>query len=198
MPHTTPTLLAIAAASACTAPALAQAILFDTSLSGAFPMPGERTTITMSASFNPLDYAMAGIRTDLVGLEVQGRLENPRLIAPMDGPGTSEGILSGEGYADIIAGQLNFPPAGIFADPTNPIAFWAVDWVFEFDDPSNPVLLHVVTDTSRFDVYTDRLLATSEFRIDDLEEGELLIVVPAPAGAIALLGGFTLATRRRR
>ncbi|MEQ8317780.1 MAG: hypothetical protein RIE77_02185 [Phycisphaerales bacterium] len=196
----TPAILAITVASACTAPTLAQAILIEADLPGGLPMPGDRTTITMSAGFNPLDYAMAAIGTDLVINQVQGRLEDPRLIAPMNGPGTSAGAVSGTGVDGIIAGQLNFPLAGIYADPTNPIAFWAVDWIYEpgGPGPGSDVLLHVVTETTRFDVYTDRLLATSEFRVDELEEGELLIVVPAPSSAVALVGGLALASRRRR
>ncbi len=191
-------LASAALAVAVAAPAMAQAIHIQAGVSGGIPMPGDRSIITMTASFSPMDYAMAGIGTDLVINEIQGRLENPRLIAPMDGPGTTAGAVSATGIDGIIAGQLNFPIAGIYADPTNPIAFWAVDWVYEVDDPSNPVLIDVVTRTRRFDVYTDRLLATSEFRVDELEEGALLIAVPAPAGWLPLLAGVPLASRRRR
>lgn len=175
------------------AAALAQAIHFD--ITG-IPSPGGTETITMSASFNPLDYAVAAVGTSVVINEIQGDLSNARLVAPMMGPGTSEGVIGVGSVDDIIAGQLNFPPAGIYADPTNPIAFWQVDWTYVPGGGS--VLLDIESQTDRFDVYTDRLLARSEFRIDELEEGRLRIVIPAPAGAFVLLGGLALTTRRRR
>lgn len=173
--------------------ALAQAIHFD--ITG-IPSPGGTETITMSASFNPLDFAMAGIGTSVVINEIQGDLSNPRLVAPMDGPGTSEGVIGVGSVEDILAGQLHFPLAGIYADSTNPIAFWQVDWTYVPGGGS--VLLDIESQTDRFDVYTDILKATSEFRVDELEEGSLRVVIPAPAGSFALLAGFTLATRRRR
>lgn len=173
--------------------ALAQAIHFDIPR---IPFAGETETITMSASFNPLDYAIAGVGTSVVINEIQGGLSNARLVAPMAGPGTSEGIIGVASVDGILAGQLNFPPAGIYADPTNPIAFWQVDWTYA--PTGGGVLLDIESQTDRFDVYTDRLLARSEFRIDELEEGSLRIVIPAPAGAFALLGGLALVGRRRR
>lgn len=186
---------AILSIAALPAVAAAQAIHFDLA---SLPAPGETETITMSASYNPLDYAVAAVGTSVVINEIQGELSNARLIAPMDGPGTSEGVIGVASVDGIIAGQLNFPPAGIYADPTNPIAFWAVDWTFMPDGTGNPVLIDIESQTDRFDVYTDRLLARSEFRIDELEEGSLRIVIPAPAGALALLGGLALTARRRR
>ncbi|MEO1008448.1 MAG: hypothetical protein AAFX79_07765 [Planctomycetota bacterium] len=157
--------------------------------------PGESTVITMSAGFDSADFAMAGIATELVINAAEGEFSDLRLIAPMDGPGTSEGVLAGSAIEGIIAGQLNFPPAGIYADPTNPIAFWQV--TFTASVPTGGLILDIETRTSRFDVYTAMGSATSESRLADLSEGRA-VIFPSP-GTAGLLGvGGLLACRRRR
>ncbi len=199
MARPTPTIIAAAVVLACTAPALAQAIDIFADIPS---QPGETATITLGARFDgAADYAMAGIATSLVHTSMRGQffLDGQRLVAPMDGPGTSAGMATGSSYDGIIAGQLNFPPAGIFADPTNPIAFWQVDYSFEFDPRGGPAVLDLRTLTTRFDVYVDRDSGTSESRLDGLVEGEGQVVIfPAPGTGIALLGGLALALRRRR
>ena len=90
--------------------------------------PGESTTVTMAAGYGGTDYAIAGVATNLVSSVGSTGWSDIALIAPMNGPGTSAGVASGTGVDGIIAGQLNFPPAGIFADPTNPIAFWSATY----------------------------------------------------------------------
>lgn len=176
--------------------AMAQAI--DISYSGDFPFPGESYVITMAASYGGGDYAMAGIATSLLINEVQGGFSDISLLAPMDGPGTSEGVLGAGSIDGIIAGQLNFPIAGIYADPSNPILFWTATWTYTPDGTGNPVVLDIETQTTRFDVYVDRTSALSESRLDELDEGRLVIVIPAPAGGVALLSGLAMASRRRR
>ncbi|MFI4917253.1 MAG: hypothetical protein ACIAS6_12200, partial [Phycisphaerales bacterium JB060] len=165
-------------------------------------LPGQIASITLSASYDDAaDYAIAGIATSLVADVSHGEFffSNPRLIAPMDGPGTSAGVLHAAGADGIIAGQLNFPLAGIFADPTNPIAFWQVDYTYEIDPRTGMAIMDLSTQTSRFDVYLDRQSATSESRLGELTEGVGAVVVyPAPGTGVALLGGLALATRRRR
>ena len=175
--------------------ASAQAITID--VADASFNPGESTRITLSASYASGDYAVAGIATELVINQIQGGLSDLALVAPMNGPGTSPGTLGPGGITGIIAGQLNFPPAGIFADPTSPIIFYEFMYTFP-TSLSGPVLLDIETRTSRFDVYIDRASARSESRLADLTEGSALIVIPAPAsGAVLGLGALALGRRRR-
>ncbi|UYV12695.1 MAG: hypothetical protein NCW75_00035 [Phycisphaera sp.] len=141
------------------------------------PMPGETITITMKAGYGGRDYAIAGVVTNFEVSALQGELSDWRLVAPMDGPGTSMGMPVGDSIEGILAGQLNFPAtAGIYADPTNPIPFWAVDLTVD-DVLSGPVVLDVRTRTTRYDVYIDMSSSTSESRLDVFVEGELRVLV---------------------
>ncbi len=159
--------------------------------------PGESTTITLSASYGAGDYAIAGIATEVVDLLGRGGFSDLQLIAPMAGPGTSAGMVVPSGVQGIIAGQLNFPPAMIYADPTNPIAFWSM--TFTLGDITSREILDLETRTTRFDVYTDRMSGRSESRLDDLVEGRgSIILLPAPGGAAVLgLGALAMGRRRR-
>ncbi|MEQ8317838.1 MAG: GC-type dockerin domain-anchored protein [Phycisphaerales bacterium] len=150
-------------------------IVFE--LSNPEPRPGETITITMKAGFDGRDYAMSGVFVNVDIGRAQGTLSNLRLVAPMDGPGTTAGMLVGGGVEEIIAGQLNFPAtAGIYADPTNPISFWAADFTVN-DALSGPIVLEATTRTIRYDVYIARDLATSESRLDELVEGTVRVLV---------------------
>ncbi|MFI4916496.1 MAG: PEP-CTERM sorting domain-containing protein, partial [Phycisphaerales bacterium JB060] len=141
--------------------------------------------------------AMAGIATNFVASEGSTGWSDLAVLAPMDGPGTSGGAASGTGVDGIIAGQLNFPPAGIYADDTNPIAFWSATYTAPAD-VADAFTVDLSTNTSKFDVYIDMMRATSESRLADLSEGAGAInVVPAPA-SLALLGLGGLAAARRR
>jgi MYXO-CTERM domain-containing protein len=160
---------------------------------------GDSTTVRISAGWGGGDYAMAGIQTsllaDAMGLDVASAWSDVALIAPMDGPGTTAGAADGNGFTGILAGQLNFPPGGIYSDPDpNPIPFWEAT----FTAPAGLGAFNVdlSTRTDRFDVYVERSSARSESRLDGLTEGSgTIFVVPAPAGGLVLLG---LAARRRR
>ncbi|UYV12607.1 MAG: hypothetical protein NCW75_15105 [Phycisphaera sp.] len=156
--------------------------------------PGESTIITMSASYPSGDYAIAGIATEIIDNTGRGGFSDLSLIAPMDGPGTSSGSLGPGGIQGIVAGQLNFPPAGIYADSTNPIAFWSM--TFTPTDFAMPIL-DIETRTTRFDVYPEMGSARSESRLDGLTEGRAVIFFPAP-GTATVLGLGTLALVRRR
>ena len=166
--------------------------------------PGDSTAITVTASYDGTDYAVAGIETDLVFSAGCGGLSDLALVAPMDGPGTSIGVLvpgmgDDDGVTDgILAGQLNFPVASIYADDSNPIAFYTVTYTAPIDI-ARPFLLDVMSSTSRFDVYVDRESSRSESRLGDLAEGRAEIhFIPAPTSAAILgMGGLAL-TRRRR
>lgn len=163
-------------------------------------MPGERTTVRLVAGFDPDDWALAGVATSLLFDGVVGAPRDSwsdiRLLPPFDGPGTPS-ELTDRGFERIIAGQLNFPPAMIYADPTNPIAFFEATFTAPLD-AGGGYRVDFLTDTTRFDVYIARESSTSESRMDILVEGSAAItVVPAPAGVAVLALGL-LATRPRR
>ncbi|MFI4916093.1 MAG: hypothetical protein ACIAS6_06255 [Phycisphaerales bacterium JB060] len=158
--------------------------------------PGESTTVTMLAGFDPIKYAMAGIATDLVASTGSLGLSDAALVSPMDGPGTTAGSPSATGYDGIIAGQLNFFNVS-YADPTNPIAFWEATYTAPVD-VTNPFDVDLSTMTSRYDVYPEMQRASSESQLSELVEGAATIrVIPAPASASLLAVGL-LAMRRRR
>ena len=161
-------------------------------------MPGESTVVTMYAGYGGTDYAVAGVYTDFLAPGGSEGWTGVGLVDPMDGPGTTAGTASATGYDEIVAGQLNFPSgAAIYADPTNPIAFWQATYIAPLD-VTEPFDLHVSTMTRQYDVYYSRLSASSESRLADLAEGSATIrVIPAPASALVLACGL-LATRRRR
>ncbi|MCW5756152.1 MAG: PEP-CTERM sorting domain-containing protein [Phycisphaeraceae bacterium] len=186
---------ALVAVAGMTAAAAAQSINID--VANPTLNPGESTNVTLSASYPAGMYAVAGVATNFISSVGSTGWSNLAILAPMDGPGTSAGAASGTGVDGIIAGQLNFPPARIYADPSNPIAFWSatytapavVDEAFTVD---------LSTRTTRFDVYIARESSVSESRLSGLREGAGAInVVPAPA-SLALLGLGGLAAARRR
>ncbi len=186
--------LALVGLAAASPAVLAQSVNID--IANPTLTIGESTLITFTASYPSGDYAMAGIGMDLVVNEIQGGLSDLQLVAPMDGPGTSVGTLGAGGIDGIIAGQLNFPPAGIFADPTNPIAFYQLTYTLTAPI-SGTTLLDIETRTTRFDVYVDRDSGRSESRLGDVVEGRAIIAIPAPAGAVVLgLGALTMGRRR--
>ena len=190
MLRTTVSILLLAAA-----PVQAQyAILFD--IENDTLLPGQSTTITLAAAHATSEWAMATVGTNLVASTGSEGLSDWALVAPMSGPGTTPGALSPTGIDGILAGQLNFPPAGV-PQPPNPIDFWRVTYTAP-TDVAAPFDLLLSTDTSRFEVYPTRESVFGESRLDLLVEGNATIrVIPAPASAL-VLAGLALATRRRR
>lgn len=159
---------------------------------------GESTTVRLWAGFGEFEYGMAGVMTSLLadagGRSIAAAWSEVSLVAPMDGPGTMVGVPDGGGYSGILAGKLNFPPAGGMPDP-NPIAFWQATFTAPTDQGFFVVDLSTLT--TRFDVYPTRDSTLGESRLDGLTEGAgRLFIVPAPASALVLLG--ILAARRRR
>ena len=185
---------------AAIAPTFGQAITIIDPVGGV-SFAGDQFTVRMTASYGSGDYAMAGIATSILINEAQGEFSDLQLISPMDGPGTTAGVVRAGDISGIFAGQLNFPAAMIFADPSNPIAFWEATFTVD-DILSGGVILDIETSTTRYDVYTDRISSFSLSRLPQLTEGSLRIVIPAPASAMVLLGGLGSGlmglTRRRR
>ena len=186
---------AILAVAGVAAAAAAQSI--DINIANPTLGPGESTMVTLTASYGAGDYAVAGIATDFISSVGSAGWSDVALVSPMDGPGTSAGTPSGTGVDGILAGQLNFPPAGIYADDSNPIAFWSAMYTAPAD-VSGITVVNLSTSTSRFDVYVDRGSSASESRLGDLTEGSGVINMPAPASQALLgLGGLPAARRRR-
>ncbi len=163
-------------------------------------LPGESTRVTLRAEFSTGDYALAGIATDLVVTDIvgdtEGRWSDWELVSPMDGPGTTAGGPTGEyDMTGILAGQLNFPPARIYADPSSPIAFWQATFTAGVANG----IIDFATRTSRLDMYPTRGSSLSESRLDVVVEGSgfIAIAVPAPSSAAVLLGLGLLARRHR-
>ncbi|MCW5757725.1 MAG: hypothetical protein KIT54_10855 [Phycisphaeraceae bacterium] len=160
-------------------------------------LPGQSTTVTLWAAFPSSMLAMAGIVTDLESSEGDMGWSELRLIPPMNGPGSSTGVLGGTGIAGIIAGQLNFPCAGCGPDGSNPISFWRATFTAPAE-VATPFDVSLSTSTSRFDVYFSRDSRESRSFLEGLIEGHATIhIIPAPAGAV-VLGLGVLATGRRR
>ena len=160
--------------------------------------PGESTMVTMRGGYARPDYAVAGIDTDLVTSVGSTGWSDAAIVPPMNGPATTAGSPSATGYDGIIAGQLNFIGAAIYADPSNPIAFWQATYTAPMDAAA-PFDIDLSTMTSRYDVYVSRESSRSVSRLADLVEGSGTIrVIPAAPTASALLLGGLLATRRRR
>lgn len=164
-------------------------------------MPGESTLVTVTASFPDTYYALAGARFDFLfndgDLNPRDAWNDYHALPPFDGP-QAPPELTDEGIFGIVLGQLNFPPAMIYADPSNPVDVWEVTFTAPLD-AGGGYRVDMLTDTHLFDVYIERESSTS-IRIADLvSEGEASIfVVPAPAGGAVAFIGLYLATGRRR
>lgn len=162
----------------------------------------QSATITVIAKFDSsTDYAFAGGGFDFIASElgVAGvNWRNAQLIAPLAGPGTTAGVVEPFGASGILAGQLHFPPAGIFGDPSNPIAAWQIEYTAT---DFTPRLIDVETQTTGFFLYIDQASGASRSVLPgSLMEGlGQLQVIPAP-GSLALLalGALAGAPRRRR
>ncbi|MFI4916097.1 MAG: hypothetical protein ACIAS6_06275 [Phycisphaerales bacterium JB060] len=189
------TILAVLALAATPAAALAQAtITFD--IENDTLLPGQSTTVTMYAAFDPIDYAMAAVQTDLrTSVGSVGWSEATRL-APMNGPGTQDGFPSATGYDQIIAGQYHIP-SDFIADPSSPIGFWQATYTAPID-PLDPIQIDLSTVTSDYAVHLRECCVGSESRLADLVEGSATIhVIPTPASALVLALGAAVLRRRR-
>jgi uncharacterized protein (TIGR03382 family) len=160
----------------------------------------QSTVITLRAKFDgATDYAFAAGELDFVANELGIAGTNWTanvLIAPFDGTGTSPGVLEADGASGIFPGQLHFPTAGIYADTSNPVAVWRIEYTAT---DFTPRFIDLETLTSRFDVYVDATGISRTVAVGSLMEGTGRIqIIPAPA--TLALGGLAglVAVRRRR
>lgn len=138
--------------------------------------PGESATIELRAAFDgSRDYAMNAVLTSLLCSTGSDPLGLVQLVSPMDGPGTQSGSRTIAGVEGIIAGQLQFH--SIFADPTNPIAFWRTTYIAEPD--SDARLVEFTTRTSRYAVYPRRDWVLSESRMLEMVDGSATLTIVA-------------------
>ena len=191
--------LGASAVAALASTAAAQVVGVSIEIDQPVLAPGESTTVRLVASFPDTDYALAGVALDVLYdtpiAEPRSHWSDLCLLPPFDGPGTPH-TLEADRVDGIIAGQLNFPPAMIYADPTNPIAFWQATFTVPFDADGG-YRVDLTTEVTKLDAYIARDSSTSESRLDILvEDSTSIVVVPAPASAAVLLG--LVATRRRR
>lgn len=165
-------------------------------------LPGQSTRVTMAAAWpEPFSFKIAGVATDLNISTGPAGWSDIALIAPMDGPGTTPGVLAASGVEGILAGQLHFPPGGgcpFGICPERPTLFWGATYTAPAD-PAAPFEVDLLTDTSRFDVYTDPTSGLSVSVLDQVVEGQATIrVVPAPAGASLFVLGLAGTAMRKR
>lgn len=151
--------------------------------------------VTLWATHDPRDFAVAAMGGGLEASE--GTWSDIAIVPPMDGPVTTPGtVVDARRVEGIIAGQLHFIGAGIYADPSNPIAVWRGEIeVLDF----TPRTIGLASLINRFDVYVSAESSFIDSRLSTLEQAAGTIrVVPAPAsGAILVLGVLTAAGRRR-
>ncbi|GIW74396.1 MAG: hypothetical protein KatS3mg103_0918 [Phycisphaerales bacterium] len=170
---------ALVAVAGVAAAASAQSVIID--VANPTLNPGESTTVTLSAGFAATDYAMAGILTNLISSVGSTGWSDLALIAPMDARGYHRRHRLGHRRGRHHRRPAELPPAMIYADPTNPIAFWSATYTAPavVDDPFT---VDLSTRTERFDVYIARDRSRSESRLADLVEGSGAINVVARSG----------------
>ncbi len=164
--------------------------------------PGQSTRVTMAAAWpESFSFKIAGVLTDLTISTGPEGWSDIALFAPMDGPGTTAGVLTASGVEGIIAGQLHFPPLGGCPHgicPERPTLFWGATYTAP-TDPTAPFDIDLLSDTTRFDVYTDPSSGRSVSVLDQVVEGSATIqVIPAPGGTMAITMGLAAVARRRR
>ena len=162
--------------------------------------PGDSTRLRLVATVLDTDYAFAGTNLDLLidfdGTPGARGFSDLSILPPMDA-GPTAGVPTDRGIEAIRIGQLHFPPAGIFADPTNPIAFWEATFTAPVD-AGGGYRVDLLTETDRFEAWVARDSTRLETRIDlVVEDAASIFVIPAPASAVVLALGV-LGMRRRR
>ena len=146
--------------------------------------------VELWAFFPAADYAFAGARLDLHASE-EGWGDG---FSPLMGPSQPPPIIAGPSVLGIVIHQLNFPPGGIYADPSNPIE--VLRWEFKATDFTVREI-SFRTETRRGDIYPERESGVSEER-PWAEGAGVIRVVPAPGAVTLGLTWALLATPRRR
>jgi hypothetical protein len=126
--------------------------------------------VVVWANFADRDYAFSGAQWDMEAAD--GEFLRGYCLGGVCDP---RPIPDGSRIFGMRAVQLHFPPAGIFADPSNPIAVAVAEWRptgFATEDVA------VVTfDTRSFSVFIDERSSVSESRLDTFEEGAGIVRV---------------------
>ncbi|MEQ8316100.1 MAG: hypothetical protein RIE77_09515 [Phycisphaerales bacterium] len=193
--------LALGSALIASAPAHAQAVGVTIEIDEPILAPGDSTRLRLVATVLDADYAFAATDLDLLidfdGTPGARGFSDLSILPPMDA-GPTAGVPTDRGIEGILVGQLHFPPAGIYADPTNPIAFWEATFTAPVD-AGGGYRVDLLTETLRFDAWPDRDSAIAASRLDLVDEDAASIfVVAAPAGAAILMFGLAALHRRRR
>lgn len=113
-------------------------------------------------------------------------------LALLRGPMYDDGIIDAESVVGIVSWQLYYPEAGIFPDPSDPIAVWSATWrTAEMRLRTIPL----ATQTTYFGVFT----GNGDVKSPNFDEGlSGILVVPAPSTPVALSLAFLAVRRRRR
>lgn len=195
MRRTTACVLLLAASTPTLAQTSRAEIVFD--IENDRLLPGQSTTVTMAAGWGGPWYMMCCVAADLQISTGEAGWSDLQLIAPMAGPGTSEGSLTAIGVEGILAGQLNFPPGKWEPDP-NPLPFWSATYTAPAV-VATPFDVELTSETSLFEVYVERGTAETRSLMDVLTEGQATIhVIPAPASLLIIAAGPLFVTLRRR
>ena len=95
------------------------------------------------------------------------------------------------GVNDIVVSQLHFPPAGVFANTSNPIMIWSGEWSTPNLTPRSVSVMSVtdkaVAYTTGYAIYLDLSEASAQIQ-----------VIPAPPSLAFLALASGLASRGRR
>jgi hypothetical protein len=141
--------------------------------------PGEFARIVFAPAFDTSrDWAMGGVNFDMQSSAGREGFSDLSAIVPWShelGPAPCDG-----GWCGILVGQLNFPPAGIYADPRSPLPAYGM--TYTAPAVTEPTEVSVETRTNRYMVYVARESSDSVSRLDELTEGHAtILVVPCRA-----------------
>ena len=145
-------------AMAATASAQPERLFFE--FEPPVPKRYEDLRVSLWAEFSSDDYALHEVSLDIIGSAGDASFDMIELV--LLGPGTSAGVVSGASVTGIVVGQLNFPPGGIFADPSNPIELWQGTLDTGYYSPPDFIVL--CTRTADFSVYPERSSMVAETR----------------------------------
>lgn len=163
-------LIALAAAVCSCPTGVAQETFLIRAQRAATPASPE-VQLLVSAAFDEADYALASAAFELEaasGMFLRADVlldRGPCEICPQP---------DGRFVRTIRPGQFHFPTAGIFGDPSNPIAVASAVWT---TDDFAPHDVPMSTHTTAFRVYVDEGTSMTESRMDSFGEGSGIIRV---------------------